>query len=131
MKCKKIRGEDLWGSGAWQARRGERKHNGEDVINEVLDPVLSDVNGRVTKIGYPYFPSDPEKGHLRYVEVTDRKQARIRYFYISPTVKKGDLILKGDQLGLAQDLDAIWTGMTQHYHFEVIAYVKPLEYIGE
>jgi len=126
-----IRGQDAWGSGEWQAPRGDRKHNGVDPVCSIFEAVLSDVDGKVTKIGYPYNPSDKKKGHLRYVEVTDSRKSRVRYFYITPTVKKGDLIEKGDQLGTSQSLLGVYPKITQHYHLEVIAYVNPLEYIGE
>lgn len=126
-----IRGNDIHGSGAWQAPRGDRKHNGVDIICSIFQAICSDVDGKVTKVGYPYNPNDDKKGHLRYVEVTDSQKARVRYFYISPTVKKGDLIEKGDQLGTSQSLCGIYPKITQHYHLEVIAYVEPLEYIGE
>ncbi len=128
---KTIRGRDIHGSGAWQASRGNRKHNGVDIVCLIFNSICSDVGGKVTKIGYPYNPSDDKKGHLRYVEVTDSKKSRVRYFYILPTVKKGDLIEKGDQLGTSQDLTVIYPKITQHYHLEVIAYVEPIEYIGE
>lgn len=129
MSTKKIRGQDAHGSGEWQASRGSRKHNGVDYVCEEGEYIRSDVEGKVTKIGYPYNPTDTKKGHLRYVEVTDNKRSRVRYFYIDPKVSKGDTISPSDVLGVSQDLTCIWPGMTQHYHLEVIAYVNPKEYL--
>ena len=126
---KVIRGIDSHGSGAWLATRGSRQHQGEDIECCAYDAILSDVDGIVTKIGYPYNPNDRLKGHLRYVEVTDSKRSRVRYFYISPNVSIRQKIKKGDVLGVSSNLKNIWDGMTQHYHLEVIAYIKPTDYL--
>jgi len=126
---RKVRGQDAHGSGEWHAPRVSRKHKGIDYVCEEGDYVRSDVEGKVTKIGYPYNPSDPKKGHLRYVEVTDKERSRVRYFYVEPKVSQGDMIYPSDILGKSQDLTKIWPGMTQHFHLEVIAYVNPQEYL--
>ncbi len=127
----KIRGTDKQGSGAWLASRGNRKHLGEDIICNELEEITSHVAGFVSKIGYPYNPSNIDKGHLRYIEVTDKNKSKVRYFYLFPTVEKGQKILKGDILGISQDLTKIYNGITQHYHLEVIAYLQPTKYLGE
>ena len=44
----KIRGLDCHGSGAWQAPRGHRKHNGVDVVCEPGDKV-SEMNNEFSK----------------------------------------------------------------------------------
>ena len=124
-----IRGNDCHGSGAWQAPRGSRKHSGEDIICKKGDHITSDVDGKVTKIGYPYNPGDLNKGHLRYVEVTDSNKSRVRYFYIFPTAVKGQEIKKGDILGISQDLTKIYPGITQHFHLEIIGYIQPTKYL--
>ncbi len=126
---REIRGQDCQGAGHWQAPRGERKHNGIDYICDSGDQVIALKDGLVTKIGYPYNPNDTTKGHLRYVEVTDNKKARVRYFYIKPKVKVGDKIRVNDILGISQDLTKIYPGITQHYHLEVIGYINPEEYL--
>ena len=127
----KIRGLDCHGSGAWQAPRGHRKHNGVDVVCQPGDKVRSLTDGKVTKYGYPYNPSS-EKGYLRYVEVTDANRARIRYFYVERNfdIVIGKTVTRGDILGKAQNIEEIYSGITQHYHLEIIAYTNPLEYLG-
>ena len=126
-----IRGQDRHGSGAWQAPRGKRRHNGEDFICESGDHIESHINGKVTKIGYPYSPTNMDKGHLRYVEVTDSNKSRVRYFYIFPTAVIGQDIKKGDILGISQDLTNIYQGITQHYHLEIIGYIQPTKYLED
>lgn len=114
-----MRGQDLQGAGWYKAPRGKRKHNGIDLVCEKDFIVESLTYGDVTKIGYPYLPSDEERGHLRYVEVT-LDGNRFRYFYIHPLVQVGDKIMPNIPLGVSQDLCSIYTGITQHVHFEII-----------
>lgn len=114
-----IRGYDKQGAGHFGASRGKRSHNGIDFVCDVDDTVKSLIAGVVTKIGYHYAPSDIHKGHLRYVEVTDSKGFRCRYFYILPHVSFGDTVKSGEILGKSQDLTKIYHGITQHFHFEV------------
>ena len=126
----KLRRCDAQGCGHWQAPRGNRKHNGIDVVCQAGECVESITDGIITKIGYPYNPNS-SKGHFRYVEVTDANKARIRYFYVMPSidVKVGKTVAQGDSLGNSQKLSNIYSGITQHYHLEVIAYCNPIDYL--
>ena len=112
-----LRGEDAYGSGAFGAPRGDRKHKGLDYALPFRSLACSPVSGRVTKLGYPY------KDHLeyRYVEVTDANNCRHRVFYIDPLVTLGRVVGEGEAIGMSQDLTLIYpTGMTPHIHYEVI-----------
>ena len=119
MQQFKIRGQDDQGSGYFGAPRKGRIHNGVDLACESGLYIKSRTHGTVTKIGYPYDPADEKKGHLRYVEVTFDGN-RFRYFYLDPMVQVGDKIVAGDVIGCSQDLTEIYTGITQHFHFEWI-----------
>lgn len=134
----KIRDVDDWGSGHYYAGRdeGKRRHNGVDIVRDIYEPVRALSPGRVTKVGYPYNPDDPNRGHLRYVQVTDVNGLDVRYFYVQQCVDVGDLIEKGDILGTCANLSLIWPQMTNHYHFEVIKMINnkkvfsnPLHYL--
>jgi murein DD-endopeptidase MepM/ murein hydrolase activator NlpD len=118
IKSLRTRGQDSHGAGWFGAPRSHRIHNGVDLIVETGAQVKSFTLGKVTKIGYPYSPADPVKGHLRYVEICFDGTA-FRYFYISPLVKVGDNITPGMSIGYSQDLTAIYPGITQHFHFEI------------
>ncbi len=125
---------DQWGSGNFGAPRGKRTHQGIDYACVPHSKVLSNVFGEVTKIGYPYDPNSKKKGHLRYVQVTDKNGFDVRYFYVFPLVKVGDKIGQGGVLGESQDLATIWPGMTNHVHFEVKkngAYLHPQKYLQD
>lgn len=129
-----VRGVDKWGSGAYLASRGERTHRGVDFACCPGTEILSLTGGKVTKLGYPYNPQDEKKGHYRYVEVTDSKGYRVRYFYVNPAVVVGQMIKAGDALGLTQSLQRAYPDMTNHIHFEVKTqdrFVNPIEYMEQ
>ncbi len=132
-----IRGQDCQGSGAYRASRGDRLHNGIDICCSQGDWIESLGSGVVTKIGYPYSPSDAHKGHLRYVQVTDDNGIDVRYFYVKPALNVGEILNKGDRIGTAQGLADIYQGITEHYHFECLmmvngekVFLDPGQYIG-
>lgn len=127
-----LRGHDKHGAGHFGAPRGDHAHKGIDMDCSKGSEVLSVSDGRVTKIGYPYPPIDPLKGHLRYVQVTDPKGYDLRYFYVSATVEVGDIVSELDSLGITQGLTDVYPGITDHYHFEVKKdgeYINPNEYL--
>jgi len=159
VTARKIRGQDSWGSGAWQASRGEDDegnkiyHNGVDLINKPLNSEVAFCDGEVTKIGYPYSqsPCNPSwsdekktkhrrKRNLRYVQITDFQGVKVRLFYIAPSVALHDRVKKGDPIGIAQDLTKIYpadkthkTAITPHAHIECIigdGFVEPIEYLN-
>jgi murein DD-endopeptidase MepM/ murein hydrolase activator NlpD len=131
----RLRGDDDWGSGRYKAPRGNRRHNGIDVVISPGDIIESLTYGVVTKIGWCYsVAKHPEKEHLRYVQVTlDGND--FRYFYTEALVAQGDKIKPGDSLGIAHDLQPFYPGITDHYHFEIIdangEYADPAEMIPE
>jgi len=114
-----VRGFDAHGSGAFGAPRGNNTHRGVDLACYKGTRIKAECAGRVTKIGYPYDPADPKKGHLRYVQVTDSAGLDHRYFYISPLVIVGDPINFGDVIGVSQGLLRIYPGITDHIHYEI------------
>jgi murein DD-endopeptidase MepM/ murein hydrolase activator NlpD len=139
----KLRGTDCFGSGAYGASRGSRKHNGIDITENDGFLIVANASviayeaGEVTKLGYPYNPNDDKKGNYRYVEITSNGY-RLRYFYIGLLVEVGDDIERGQTIGWSQDLECVYPGITQHVHFEIkdpdgkfidpVAYLKDLGY---
>jgi murein DD-endopeptidase MepM/ murein hydrolase activator NlpD len=128
-----LRGFDIQGSGAFGAPRGNRTHNGIDIACMKGSKVLVANDGVVTKLGYPYNPTDAKKGHLRYVQVTCDGYDE-RYFYIKPMVIVGSHVKAGTVIGEVQGLTNIYEGITDHYHFEVKKdgeIINPHDYLGE
>lgn len=114
----KIRTHDNWGSGAYGAGRGGRVHKGVDMVCQKGDMVRTMRDGVVTKIGYPYKPSDPKKGYFRYVEVAVGNE-RHRYFYVAPLVAVGERVERHQIIGRAQGIADHYPGMTEHVHVEI------------
>lgn len=114
------RGVDDFGSGAFGASRGSRKHKGIDYSCFVDAEILSPVEGTVTKLGYCY--SDDLS--FRYVEITDYSNLRHRFFYVEPMVNVGAYLSKGIPIGLAQDVSKKWSTdtrqMKNHIHYEIL-----------
>lgn len=109
------RGVDEWGSGAYGASRGERKHVGVDFVAEPGVLIGSHRSGVVSKLGYPY----GDDLSFRYVEVTTPNGKRLRFFYLAPHVAEGEKIEIGDTLGAVQSLQKRYPNITDHVHFEV------------
>lgn len=125
----KVRGQDRHGEGHYQAPRKGRKHSGIDVVSHENEVVCAYEGGKVSKIGYPYNPSDHKKGHLRYVEITVPNGNRHRYFYTGALVDVGDVIEKDQTIGYAQGLQDIYIGITDHIHFEIMLPGKPKRFV--
>jgi len=116
-----LRGKDAFGDGAYGAPRGTRTHKGQDVAAYAGSLVLPPEPGVVSKIGYPYDPNDPKKGHLRYVEIITGLDYRLRFFYIEPLVCMGEKVIPTQPIGAVADLQAVYgADMTNHVHVEVI-----------
>lgn len=112
-----MRGQDTHGSGAYRAPRGSRTHKGIDLACWPGSRVLSPVFGVCTKLGYPY----GDDLSFRYVEVTTSDDHRHRFFYVEPTVAKGDVIVGDQIIGIVQTLAARYEGITPHFHYEILA----------
>jgi hypothetical protein len=91
-----VCGNDLWGSGEFQAPRGKREHKGIDIVAHPGYEVIACCIGEISKIGYPCGQSEPDGGFknedkrrtfylkkaMRYVEVTTPGRYRVRHFYM-------------------------------------------------
>lgn len=130
---------DTYGSGHYQAPRGNRKHNGQDYACAVGSKVLSPVNGLVSKLGYAY----ADDLSFRYVQITDEEGVDTRVFYIEPVVSVGYRVSQTSTLGISQKLSDRYpkdekhkTPITEHFHVECFKrkegkkhYIDPLEYL--
>lgn len=131
MEKLKIRGNDAHGSGRFGASRGggKRTHVGVDAITIAGEDFQSRVEGTVSHLGYPYIGN----WHYRYVQITDKNGWLWRYYYVAPTVELGLKIKIGDKIGVCQDLQPLYKGITQHVHFEIKVkgkYIDPTNYLN-
>jgi hypothetical protein len=126
-ESRKVRGQDLKGSGAFAASRSGKRHKGEDYEFAPNEPVLSPVEGLVTRVGWCYQGED-----YRLVELLTHKGYLLwRFLYIDPKVKAGDKVTLDQTLGTAQNIAAKYGGeskMTNHVHVEIN--LKPSGVIG-
>jgi len=118
---------DAWGSGEFQAPRGDKKHKGVDYSMPVNSIVKSPVSGWVTKLGYPY----KDNFFYRYVEITDHKRLKHRFFYVEPSVALKEVVYKYKPIGIAQDIQKRYTTkkkrMDNHIHYEILHGRTPLD----
>ncbi len=145
-----IRGLDDYGSGHYLAGRGDYNHTGGDYVARLGEPIKSPFNGTVTDVGRPYGDTtytDSKGKSVKYrsVEVEDEKTGhRTNLMYVSPKVKKDDVVKQGDLLGHVQDLSIKFPknashpkGIVNHIHMElykegkdgVRVYLDPTKYI--
>lgn len=120
---------DSAGSGAFGAVRGRgRTHRGIDFLLPAGETLLSPVQGRISKIGYPY----GDDLSYTYVEVLVNEYYH-RFFYVRAQHDVGTHMYVGTELGTAQDIVARYPskGMTNHIHYEIKhegKYINPEEY---
>jgi len=125
-----VRHADEYGSGLFGASRGKRDHNGIDYCVYPGSIILSPVTGRVTKLGYPY-SSDLS---YRYVQITCERGYNHRFFYVQPQVMPHTAVLKGEPIGISQELGNRYPRITEHIHYEIKVgndYIDPDDYWSE
>jgi len=113
-----IRGNDKWGSGAFGASRGSRPHLGVDLVVEPGEYVYAPFDMKIERVSYPYSNSHymglafstNNSGHLY--------DGRIWYFNPLPSVI-GTNVVKGEVIGVAQDLTNKYPGITNHVHLQL------------
>jgi murein DD-endopeptidase MepM/ murein hydrolase activator NlpD len=115
---KPLRTRDRFGFGWFGAVRdhGGRKHEGGDYVAAPGQDVIAPITGVVTKIGYAYAGDT-----YRYVEIVNPEtQFEARVFYVQPTVKVGQAVTLGEQVGDAASLQRRYAGITDHVHLEIL-----------
>jgi len=125
-----TRDTDAYGSGTFLASRdgGERAHRGRDYIAVPGDPIISPIDGKVTRLLVAYAGSE-----LRGLELeSDRIRAKL--LYVDPAVEVGTKVVRGQLIGVAQDVAAYWARksprpgrMVNHVHLEVMVWMDPAD----
>lgn len=109
----RIRGNDPHGSGAFEASRRNRLHNGIDIVVQPGQPIKSPIDGTIKRHSFPY----PDRSFSGYHLDTDKYL--IKLWYLAPTLQAGAKVRAGQTLGFAQDLGTRYAGITPHVHMEV------------
>lgn len=131
----KVRLHDAHGYGEFGSPRVKGTHKGIDLLVSHTEDVYSNVSGKVTKIGKPYYIAnaktrkDIHTNSMRYVQVTDNNGLNHRFFYVSPSVKVGDKVKMFDKVGQCQHVSKYYRGMMNHVHYEVLKIVDKKEIV--
>lgn len=111
-----FREGDRFGFGHFGASRGNRTHEGVDLVANPGDYVYAPFKGTITKHGYCY----SDTSEYRYIEVTGEKNTvRILYAELDNAFDVGDSVPEGQFLGIAQDIAKRYPGITPHVHVEL------------
>jgi murein DD-endopeptidase MepM/ murein hydrolase activator NlpD len=113
------RGHDRFGDGEFGSSRdgGSRRHEGVDYVARPGQDVTAPISGYVTKIGRAY----ENDRRLTFVEITNPALGYVaRAFYVAPEVHEGDAVQLGQPIGLAENLQRRYRGITDHVHLELI-----------
>jgi murein DD-endopeptidase MepM/ murein hydrolase activator NlpD len=98
------------------APRGKRTHKGRDIIGPAGMKVVSALPGTVTSI--IHVGDLPGGGKSMGIYVKHSNGMETRYLHVHPSVKVGDQVKAGQQIGKITEMDDI--SSVAHLHFEVI-----------
>jgi hypothetical protein len=117
-----IRGQDQWGSGAFGASRGNRPHLGVDIVVDSNSQVYAPLDMEITRISRPY-----ASGSFSGVAFTHTARdidfgGRLWYFTPRPGIV-GSFVRKGELIGVAQDLNDKYPGITNHLHLQLESFL--------
>jgi murein DD-endopeptidase MepM/ murein hydrolase activator NlpD len=130
------RGVDGYGSGAYGAPRGSRKHKGLDLRIGIGEEVYAPRDGKIKQtVGVPYSAQTMEHQHYKYVSLVDANgfEHVLMYIKASQGLKKGMRVKAGDVIGYAQGLQLLYPGISEHVHYQVDykgKYFHPLDFEG-
>jgi len=108
---------DAAGQGHFGARRGNRTHQGLDLLATPGEPVLAPVAGTFIRSGYPY--ASDRRYRLAVIHGNGQEW---KLMYVEPlaTLKPGDRVKAGQVIGTAQDVAAKYgPPMLNHVHVEL------------
>lgn len=118
LQKKMLLRKDSLGSGWFAASRsgGKRKHNGMDFVCEKGEPVLSPIDGKVTR-GTQVYKDDKV---YRGIVIQGSNGYEVKIFYMTMTVAPGESIQKGQVIGVCQAISEKYSPkMKNHLHLEL------------
>lgn len=106
---------DAFGCGSFGASRGDRKHNGIDIVTIPNQKLFSPITGEVTRFPFPYGNDLSYTG----IEIVN-SEYKVKMFYCSSVVAIGSKVQAGQFIATSQNISAKYgSGMTNHVHVEV------------
>ena len=128
LKALPIRNCDIGGCGHFGASRGDRLHNGIDLLAAAGTTVKTSFTGKVERYIDPY--GDGQYNGLQIREMNTGHVYKI--MYLNPSVKIGETVSKGSKIGTVQDISKKYKGVPHHLHIELIingSWVDPAPYL--
>lgn len=113
-----LRKQDATGNGWYGAKRGNRLHQGVDVITLPDEEIFACMSGKVTKLGYPYKSSTK----MRYIEIQAKvgnHHYKVWQMYVGPEVKVGDIVEANQFIGKAQNVAGYHNSNTMKNHVHI------------
>ncbi len=110
-----IRGCDGKGCGTFGADRGNRKHQGIDILTFKGQQIVSPISGVVTRKSYPYANDLNFEGLL-----IENGVYSVYIWYITPWKVKDQQVTAGDVIGVSQNIaEKYGSTMQTHVHITV------------
>lgn len=113
--------DDPAGSGKFGAKRGHRRHTGEDYLCSEGEDVLAIISGKVTRIVYPYGDDLSFTG----IEIVNKELIAHIYYFKPFKDLPGGTVLAGDIIGHAQDVTKRYPGQGMRSHIHAALWVRP------
>lgn len=110
----RIRGNDAHGSGSFGTGRGDKTHNGIDIVVSPGQSIHMPFTGKVVRIARPYADDLSWEG---LAIQNERYFAKI--YYLRPLDVVGLTLNAGTVIGHAQDIGKRYRGITPHVHLEI------------
>lgn len=128
MSCKRLRNPvagghlrrcDCWGEGHFGAPRGQRTHQGVDIVAIAGQPVGAPMHALVVRVAEPYDDDAILSGLLlRGIGADAGIEAKL--FYVAPDLALiGQTVVPGQCIGIVQSLQARYPAITDHVHLEI------------
>ncbi len=111
-----IRDSDKWGSGAFDAPRGNRRHRGLDILTHHGQTLYSPVSGTITRYADPY-EDDPRYSGCLIQGSGPWSGYDIKVFYLEQVTL--GIVDQDTHFAIAQDIERKYPGILNHVHLEV------------
>ncbi|XP_055745239.1 leukocyte cell-derived chemotaxin-2-like [Salvelinus fontinalis] len=116
---------DRWGQGHYGARRGDRVHQGLDIVcndgDTVYAPFDVKLNGKV--IVY----TDPKKAAINEGINLSGEGLCFKLFYVKPDKYSG-VVKKGQRIGTLLTMQSVYPGITSHVHVQMCDKSDPTKF---
>ncbi|KAJ7360365.1 Peptidase M23 [Desmophyllum pertusum] len=115
-----IRGWDAYGSGAYGASRGSRKHRGIDIVCSAGSSVYAPFPATVLRRSIPYRNNNAAYNNGIYLQGTGSWAGyRVKMWYVTKQVRNGKKLSAGSYIGSMTDRTIHARGMTNHVHVQL------------